>query len=166
MECPLHDQTFRHIMIALLVGSAALACASAGFADDQREAPVKDDSDSVFGLMRVWKIQLHVSAENWKTMQPAAGEGFPGFGPPPGIFTECSSSTCVNNARDPRGDLTVSNHRSRRISVRGLPVAWSAPTARLAERPVFPVAAQSASAVGRWSVVVDRSTDPRPERLW
>ena len=69
-------------MTARLVGFAALTCVSACFADEQTKAPAKDDSDSVFGLTRVWKIHLHVSAENWKTMQPATG-GFPGFGPPP-----------------------------------------------------------------------------------
>ena len=42
---------------------------------------VEDDSNEVFGLTRVWNIHLHVSAENWKSMQPAQ-RGFPGFGPP------------------------------------------------------------------------------------
>ena len=78
-------RAFRHMMTALQVCLIALACASTGFADDQTKTPAKDDSDSVFGLTRVWEIHLHVSAENWKTMQPAAGGGFPGFGaPPPG----------------------------------------------------------------------------------
>lgn len=41
------------------------------------------DADSVFGPTRLWKIHLHVTAENWKAMQPPARGGFPGFGPPP-----------------------------------------------------------------------------------
>ncbi len=66
-------------MAALL---ACIWCALFGFSDCFAEPPAKDESDGDFGLTRVWKIHLHVSAENWKTMQPAAG-GFPGFGPPP-----------------------------------------------------------------------------------
>jgi spore coat protein H len=41
------------------------------------------DSDSVFGLTRVWKIHLHLTADNWKAMQPTRG-GMPSFGGPPG----------------------------------------------------------------------------------
>ncbi len=72
----------RPLIIALMIGFVALACASKSFAEDRADIRIKDDSDSVFGLTRVWKIHLHVSAENWKAMQPTTG-GFPGFGPPP-----------------------------------------------------------------------------------
>lgn len=65
----------------LLLGWLALAWTPMCFAADKTDTLAKDDSESVFGLTRVWKIHLHVSAANWKTMQPAAG-GFPGFGPP------------------------------------------------------------------------------------
>ena len=75
-------KAFRVSTSALLVCTSMLVGASHVFAEDKPEARIKDDTDSVFGLTRVWKIHLHVSAENWKTMQPAAG-GFPGFGPPP-----------------------------------------------------------------------------------
>jgi spore coat protein CotH len=52
-------------------------------AADKAEGSKPDASDGVFGLTRVWKIHVHVSAENWKAMQPKGG-GFPmGFGPPP-----------------------------------------------------------------------------------
>ncbi len=67
---------------SLLLGWLVLAETRESFAADKTDSSAKDDSDSVFGLTRVWKIHLHVTAENWKTMQPAAG-GFPGFGPPP-----------------------------------------------------------------------------------
>ncbi|MBC7821074.1 MAG: CotH kinase family protein [Planctomycetaceae bacterium] len=70
-------------MATLLAGTwCALACVSVCFAENQAEVRAKDDSDGDFGLTRIWKIHLHVLAENWKSMQPAAG-GFPGFGPPP-----------------------------------------------------------------------------------
>lgn len=72
----------RNATSALLVCTSLLVSTSQLFAEDKPEAQIKDDSDSVFGLTSVWKIHLHVSAENWKTMQPAGG-GFPGFGPPP-----------------------------------------------------------------------------------
>jgi spore coat protein H len=52
------------------------------FAQKQADLRTLDESDSVFELTRIWKIDLHVSAENWKAMQPT-GDGFPGFGPPP-----------------------------------------------------------------------------------
>lgn len=68
----------------LLLGWIGLAANLASFAADKTDTPTNDDSESVFGLKRIWKIHLHVTAENWKTMQPAVG-GFPGFGsPPPG----------------------------------------------------------------------------------
>jgi spore coat protein H len=41
------------------------------------------ESDAVFGPTKLWQIHLHVTAENWKSMQPPQG-GFPGFGGPPG----------------------------------------------------------------------------------
>ena len=53
------------------------------FAVDKPGAQKPADSDAVFGPTRVWKIHLQVTAENWKAMQPPAGGGFPGFGPPP-----------------------------------------------------------------------------------
>lgn len=65
----------------LLLGWLIVAATLESFAADKTDTPAKDDSDSVFGMTRVWKIHLHVSAENWRAMQPAAG-GFPGFGPP------------------------------------------------------------------------------------
>lgn len=67
---------------SILVSIGLLGWVLASIAADKTDTPAKDDSDSVFGLTRVWKIHLHVSAENWKAMQPPAG-GFPGFGPPP-----------------------------------------------------------------------------------
>ena len=70
-------------VIALLLGLLGLAWTSAGFAADKTDTQKKDDSESVFGLTRVWKIHLHVTAENWKTMQPAGG-GFPGAPPAAG----------------------------------------------------------------------------------
>ena len=76
------SRVFHDLITVLSICSAVLASASAGFAEDKAETRAVDNSDSVFGLTRVWKIHLHVSAENWKTMQPATG-GFPGFGPPP-----------------------------------------------------------------------------------
>lgn len=75
-------QVFARAVTSMLVGVAILVWTLASFASDKTDAPAKDDSDSVFGLTRVWKIHLHVSAENWKAMQPPAG-GFPGLGPPP-----------------------------------------------------------------------------------
>lgn len=66
----------------LLFGLLGLGWTLASFAADKTDTPTKDDSESVFGLTRVWKIHLHVSAANWQAMQPPAG-GFPGFGPPP-----------------------------------------------------------------------------------
>lgn len=51
-------------------------------ADEPAKSGAGDESDKVFGLTRVWKIHVHVTAENWKKMQPPA-RGFP-FGPPPG----------------------------------------------------------------------------------
>ncbi len=53
------------------------------FADEIPVAKKPADADAVFGPTRVWKIHLHVTAENWKAMQPPARSGFPGFGPPP-----------------------------------------------------------------------------------
>lgn len=58
---------------------------SYGRADEWFAAPKPDESDQVFGLPRIGKVPLHVTAENGKTMQPPAGGGFPGFGPPPGL---------------------------------------------------------------------------------
>lgn len=72
----------RNATSALLVCTSLLVSTSVVFAEDKTEARIKDDSEGVFGLTRVWKVHLHVSAENWKSMQPAGG-GFPGFGPPP-----------------------------------------------------------------------------------
>jgi hypothetical protein len=70
-------------MSALLVFAGLTCCVSVVSAQARAEVPNKEDSDSVFGLTRVWKIHLRVSAADWKAMQPAGG-GFPGFGPPPG----------------------------------------------------------------------------------
>jgi spore coat protein H len=67
------------VLVAALVCLSLLACPMSLVA---AETPVKDASDDVFGLTRVWKIHLHVTAANWKTMQPVGG-GFPNFGPPP-----------------------------------------------------------------------------------
>lgn len=50
---------------------------------DKNDVVGKDLTEGDFGLTRVWKIHVHVTAENWQKMQPARG-GFPGFGPPPG----------------------------------------------------------------------------------
>ena len=66
---------------SLLLGFPVFLWTVTSFAADKTDTPAKDDSESVFGLTRVWKIHLHVTAENWKSMQPPAG-GFPGFGPP------------------------------------------------------------------------------------
>lgn len=41
----------------------------------------QDESETVFGLTRVWKIHLRITADHWKAMQPTRG-GMPGFGPP------------------------------------------------------------------------------------
>lgn len=49
---------------------------------DPQKGPAVQESDRVFGLTRVWKIHLRVSAENWKAMHPTQG-GMPGFGRPP-----------------------------------------------------------------------------------
>ncbi len=46
-------------------------------ADERTGGPPSDDSDHVFGLTRIWKIHVHVTAENWKAMQPPAGGGLP-----------------------------------------------------------------------------------------
>ncbi len=73
---------FSRSVATFVLGLSALLWTVASFAADKSETPAKADSDSVFGLTRVWKIPLHVSAENWKTMQPPAGSFF-GFGPPP-----------------------------------------------------------------------------------
>lgn len=43
--------------------------------------PAASESDSVFGLTKIWNIHVRVSKENWAAMQPKSG-GFPGFGPP------------------------------------------------------------------------------------
>lgn len=45
--------------------------------------PAASESDSVFGLTKLWNIHVRVSKENWAAMQPKSG-GFPGFGPPGG----------------------------------------------------------------------------------
>ena len=74
-------KVFSRAVITLLLGWFVV-CPLLSFSADKSEAQTKDDSESVFGLTRVWKIHLHVSAESWKTMQPPA-RGFPGFGPPP-----------------------------------------------------------------------------------
>ena len=76
--------TFRSLIAAALWIATSLTLGVAvSSADEKTESPAKDDSDDVFGLTRVWKIHLRISAENWKAMQPIGG-GFPGFGPPPG----------------------------------------------------------------------------------
>lgn len=49
----------------------------------QNKVADNDETKGDFGLTRIWKIHLHVTAENWKKMQPVGG-GIPGFGPPPG----------------------------------------------------------------------------------
>ncbi|MBI5760165.1 MAG: CotH kinase family protein, partial [Planctomycetales bacterium] len=71
------------IAVVLWITTSLTLGVAVGSADEKTESPVKDDSADVFGLTRVWKIHLRISAENWKTMQPVGG-GFPGFGPPPG----------------------------------------------------------------------------------
>ena len=71
----------RFLTSALFV---AVVLSSSGSADERILAPKPDESDQVFGLTRIWKIHLHVTADHWKAMQPPAGGGFPGFGPPPG----------------------------------------------------------------------------------
>jgi spore coat protein H len=72
-------------MLRALIITCALCTALAGisvsFAEDASVAKAKDNADSIFGLTRVCKIHLHVTADNWKAMQPAKG-GFAGFGPP------------------------------------------------------------------------------------
>ena len=69
-------------------------------ADEKSESPRRDETDDDFGLTRVWKIELHVSAENWKTMQPVGG-GFPSFGPPPGS-REVGDEPTASDRYDPR----------------------------------------------------------------
>lgn len=67
-------------MVLKLVGFAILLCALPLSAAEIKP----QESDAVFGLTKLWQIHLHVTAENWKAMQPPQG-GFPGFGgPPPG----------------------------------------------------------------------------------
>lgn len=61
----------------LLIVLAAVASAQA-----PDPTPPSDNSDTVFGLTRVWKIHLRVTADAWKSMQPARG-GMPSFGGPP-----------------------------------------------------------------------------------
>ncbi len=82
-EIPEMPKAWSHVVTSLLLGWLVLPWTLASLAADKSAPQTKDDSESVFGLTRVWKIHLHVSAENWKSMQPATG-GFPGFGPPPG----------------------------------------------------------------------------------
>ena len=72
---------------SLLLCQLVLMWTLASFAADKTDSVTKDISDSMFGLTRVWKIHLHVSAKNWKAMQPPTG-GFPGFGPPPNSGAE------------------------------------------------------------------------------
>ena len=42
----------------------------------------KDEADALFGLTKRWDVQLHVTAEDWKAMQPKGGP--PWLNPPPG----------------------------------------------------------------------------------
>lgn len=73
----------RPLIFALLATACLLPHVSMGAgADSPPEVPAVHESDRVFGLTRVWKIHLRVSAENWKAMQPTQG-GMPGFGRPP-----------------------------------------------------------------------------------
>ena len=88
---------FSRAVTTMLLGFAVLAWTLASFAADKTDTPAKDDSDSVFGLSRVWKIHLHVSAANWKAMQPPAG-GFPGFGP--GNFHASQILTAADTDKD------------------------------------------------------------------
>ncbi len=69
-------------LAALLVGAGAWVSPSHCGAESPPTRSIPDDSDSVFGEPRVWKVHLHVTADNWKAMQPPPGAGFPGFGPP------------------------------------------------------------------------------------
>ncbi len=66
------------LFVFALLMTVSMVCAG-----DIPGAAKPADSDSVFGPTRLWKIHLHVTAENWKAMQPPARGGFPGFGPPP-----------------------------------------------------------------------------------
>lgn len=64
-----------------LACSLLLASIGTVWADDTTIEP--SPSDQVFGLTKVWKIHVHLTADNWKAMQPTRG-GMPGFGGPPG----------------------------------------------------------------------------------
>ena len=80
--------SLRTINLALTIAVFWFASNGVCFAKDETQAGkntarATDETDGDFGLTRVWKIHLHVTAENWKAMQPV-GSGFPGFGPPPG----------------------------------------------------------------------------------
>jgi spore coat protein CotH len=65
---------------ALILGN--LIVIGAALADDDRPAPTADETAEVFGLTRIWKVHVHLTADAWKEMQPAQN-GFPGFGGPP-----------------------------------------------------------------------------------
>lgn len=77
----LRDRRHRSTWLRL-VGGLVLMGASWVFADDKARTDANNGADAMFGLTRVWKIHIRVSADNWKAMQPK-GSGFPGFGPPP-----------------------------------------------------------------------------------
>ncbi|HEY4263202.1 MAG TPA: CotH kinase family protein, partial [Schlesneria sp.] len=63
--------------------SLFLAMVTGVIAQQPETLSPQDDSGGVFGLTRVWKIHLHLTADNWKAMQPSRG-GMPQFGGPPG----------------------------------------------------------------------------------
>ncbi|MFO0940251.1 MAG: CotH kinase family protein [Pirellulales bacterium] len=82
---------FLHVVLSIALAISFVNCQSTlaqndGTAkvDAKSKSGTNDDSDSVFGLTKVWQIHIHLSEENWNKMQPTGG-GFPpmGFGPPP-----------------------------------------------------------------------------------
>ena len=85
----------------VLVGLSLLACSFSCRADNPAEAREADETDEDFGLTRIWQIHLHVTAENWKSMQPTRG-GFPGFGSP-----QPGGAALGNPALPPAGGATT-----------------------------------------------------------
>ncbi len=84
-----------HLSLLELPEQPSWTMANSAAAADKTADSKPDDSDRTFGLTRVWKIHVHVSAENWKAMQPKGG-GFPmAFGPPPP-----GNQAAPNNAGD------------------------------------------------------------------
>src|SRR5262249_9055549 len=61
--------------VTVLTVGTVLVWTPAAWPADKSDPPGKD----VFGLTRLWNLELTVPAKEWEKMQPAGGPRFPGF---------------------------------------------------------------------------------------